>query len=549
MQTDKKIHLTVIQNGIGAPLDAPIHVPTPAALDGRKMLSLERPPEGSGPQRASSYVVYVDLPDDSEHMLLTHAYTGAYDRVSRRVATYVRSLEPVHAPKPLYGTWSPEPPVDGNVIAPAADTIERLRRRGYLTCMTQEEEETYFTYVASRLHHVSLQRQPGYVLMPTYQCNLRCSYCFQDHMRTNPAYRHLLTSMDPPMVDRIWRGMDQIDLAHGLDLDHRLPRGITLFGGEPLLAESRPIIDYIMKKAHETGGAHFSAVSNATDLHVYRDVLGPGGIAAIQVTIDGPPREHDQRRIYADGSGSFERIAENVTMALECGTTISLRMNVDRDNVAQLPELAEEFQRRGWDQSPNFSAYVAAVHAATNNVDKRSTLNSWELGQAIADLQRRFPAMALIATPDDGLLQRTRMLFEKRGDPLPLLRSSFCGAHTTMYVIDPFADIYACWERTGEPATRIGAIAEDGEVRINSALFNTWRRRNVTTNPVCRKCRYATYCGGGCAAYAEQQHGDMFTNFCDGFGKRFRESVAHAYADFVSGVKRPRATAAGVCDL
>src|SRR5439155_2785320 len=107
------------------------------------------------------------------------------------------------------------------------------------------------------------------------------------------------------------------------------------------------------------------------------------------------PREHDQRRIYADGSGSFERIAENVTMALECGTTISLRMNVDRANVGQLPELAAEFRRRGWDQSPHFSAYVAPVHAATNNVDKRSTLNSWELGQAIADLQRRFPAMTL----------------------------------------------------------------------------------------------------------------------------------------------------------
>jgi len=350
-------------------------------------------------------------------------------------------------------------------------------------------------------------------------------------------------------VDRIWRGMDNIDAAHGIDLTDRPPRNITLFGGEPLLAESRPLIDYMMKKASETGGANFNAVSNCTDLHAYRDVLGPGGIGAIQVTLDGPPEEHDQRRIYADGSGSFERIAENVTMALERGTVISARMNIDRNNVGRLPALAAEFERRGWDRSPLFSAYVAAVHAHNENVEKGSTLDSWQLGQAIAGLQEEFPAMALINKPDDGLLQRVRGLFERRADPMPLLKSSFCGAHTSMYVIDAFADIYACWERTGDAKMRIGAIAEDGEVRMNSALFNMWRRRNVTTNPVCRSCRYNTYCGGGCAIYAGEQHGgDMFTNFCDGFGKRFRDSVARAYGDFVSGAPA-RPVPESVCDM
>ncbi|HEY7511560.1 MAG TPA: radical SAM protein [Vicinamibacteria bacterium] len=542
-----KLHLPVLQ--AGGVLDAPLRLPGAATPEGRELPALERPPEGTGPVRASSYVVYVDLPDDGERMLLTHTYTGAYDRVSRRVATYVRSLEGGPAPRPLYGAWSPEPPVDGEVVTPSEATRERLFRRGYLTRMTREEEEAYFSLIASRIHHLTLQRQPGYVLMPTYQCNLRCAYCFQDHMRTNPAFSHLLRSMSTAMVDRIFRGMDQIDAAHGIDLAHRPPRGITLFGGEPLLAQSRPLIDYIMKKAAESGGATFTAVSNCTELHAYRDVLGPKGIASVQVTLDGPPEEHDQRRIYADGSGSFARIAENVTMALERGTVISARMNIDRGNVGRLPVLAEEFQRRGWDRFPNFSAYVAAVHAANDNVEKRSTLDTWELGQAIADLQERFPAMALINKPDSGLLQRVRGLFEQRADPMPLLKSSFCGAHNTMYVIDAFADIYACWERTGDAKTRIGAIAEDGEVRMNSALFNMWRRRNVTTNPVCRQCRYNTYCGGGCAAYAEQQHGgDMFTNFCDGYGKRFRDAVARAYGDFVAGAPA-RQAAESVCDM
>ena len=36
--------------------------------------------------RTSSYVIYVDLPDQADRCLLTHGYTGAYDVVSRPVA-------------------------------------------------------------------------------------------------------------------------------------------------------------------------------------------------------------------------------------------------------------------------------------------------------------------------------------------------------------------------------------------------------------------------------------------------------------------------------
>ena len=35
--------------------------------------------------RTSSYVIYVDLPGNPDEMLLVQTYTGAFDRVSRRV--------------------------------------------------------------------------------------------------------------------------------------------------------------------------------------------------------------------------------------------------------------------------------------------------------------------------------------------------------------------------------------------------------------------------------------------------------------------------------
>lgn len=86
--------------------------------------------------RTSSYIVYVDLPGEKERMLLVHGFTGAYDKVSKRVAMYLRSLELHRPPRPLYGTWSIEPPPSGKVEPPSDETLTALRRRGYLTDLT-----------------------------------------------------------------------------------------------------------------------------------------------------------------------------------------------------------------------------------------------------------------------------------------------------------------------------------------------------------------------------------------------------------------------------
>lgn len=533
-----KVRLPVLQAKHAVPLEVPLALPeAPYRPADIPLIDRRALPLDGRPHRASSYTIYVDLPGNTEEMLLVHAYTGAYDKVSRRVATYLRSLESRHAPKPLYGDWSPVPRVEGEVLPPSDEAIARLKKRGYMTQMTPDEEEAFFTDFASKVHLRSIHRRPGYILMPTYQCNLRCLYCFQDHMRTDSAYGHLLQTMNRRMVDRVFAGMKQIEAAHGIFEDGDMPRDITLFGGEPLLEESRPIIEYIIHKALEPGKANISAITNGTDLHAYEDLLGPGKISFLQITVDGPPREHDKRRIYADGSGSFERIARNVDMALERGVQIGMRMNIDRNNIELLPHIANEFVARGWYERPGFSAYVAPVHGEREPANGKTTFTSWQLNQAMAELKARHPNVARISFGDGNLMHRVRRLFGMREDPLPAFRSVYCSAHTTMYVVDPFGDLYACWERTGNASLRMGHIADSGDVFMRREIMEAWRSRNVTSNPVCRKCRYAPYCGGGCAALAEEHGGDMHKSYCDGFAKRFRASVAGAYLEHQAGVR------------
>lgn len=497
--------------------------------------------------RTSSYTIYVELPDNAAEVLLVHGFTGAYDRVARPVASFLRAREAGRPPKPLYGEWTTDLELAAAPAAPEPATLAALERRGHLTHLTPEEETAAFSGLVAKLHHRSLMARPSYILMPTYNCNLRCSYCFQDSLRTDPARRALLRVMAPAMVDRIFAAMLHIESARQ---DVGAPgdaRRIGFFGGEPLMAETRPIVQYIMKRAREHGNPSFWAVTNATGLEHFHDLLGPDGIADLQITLDGPPAEHDQRRVHADGSGSFELIARNLDLALARGVIVSVRINVDRNNCAMLPALAAEIVARGWPGSPNFSVYTAPIWAGNGQTDPATTFGSWELDREIERLRLEHDSMRIVGTPDDRLKAQVRRIFDERYDPLPSFRTAYCGAHTNMYIFDAFGDIYACWERTGDARIRIGSIDAAGAPSLRAELNDEWRSRTVTSNPVCNRCRYALYCGGGCAIRAVQTSGQFFKNYCDSFQQRFRVTVQEAHSDHLHG--RAGLNQSRVCDL
>jgi uncharacterized protein len=462
------------------------------------------------------------------------------------VADFLRSLEAKRAAKPLYGDWSVAP-AGVPAATPSDATIEALREQGYLTEFSCDEEETFFGRLATALHERAARQSPSYIFMPSYDCNLRCSYCYQDHMRSDCSFHHLLRTMRPAMIDRIFAALPQIEARHGLTAVRR--RNIGLFGGEPLLAAHRSIIEHLLEKAFETApDSALWAVTNGTEIDAYRDLLGPAGIARLQITLDGPPEKHDQKRIYADGSGSYERIAENITMALEAGAEVSIRLNIDRANLGDLPEIAAEIIACGWDRHPRFSAYTSPVRPGNGKTDRASTLSSWELDRELAAMREEHPELRVISRPDEGLKAKARRIFDTRGEILPSLRPSFCSAHDRMYIFDSFGDIYGCWERTGNPSVRLGCVTPEGGVELAFDQIEAWRTRTVASNPVCRRCRYALHCGGGCAVLALEQNGKLHSNYCDGFAARFRANVAEAFLEHAAGVK-PEHTQERVCDL
>jgi uncharacterized protein len=426
--------------------------------------------------------------------------------------------------------WKENLDTPESVRVPPEATIEILKRRGYLTEKTVEQEAVLLEKAADVLHQTA-SRRLSYIFMPTYDCNLRCAYCFQDKMRTDPAFRPLLRTMSTELVDRIFKAMPTIEKLHGIESGRPTRRNIGFFGGEPLLAKNRPVIEHILERQRDNGGGTFWAVTNGTELSAYWDVLHPDAISELQITLDGPPAEHDRRRIRPSGKGTFSRIAGNIDRALRQGVTVSVRINLDRDNLAHLPALAAEMSHRGWVGQRGFSAYAAPITASEPNADRDRLFDSWQLNQALARMREEWPNVAIVGTSDDRLVSRVGRIFsgEADVDPLEFQSSSFCGAHTGMYIFDAFGDIYACWERTGDARVRIGHITDVGEVEFNRFLEMKWRSRTIAASKACTKCSYSLYCGGGCAVLAEAKNGGFFTNHCDGYSQRFRSAVAKAY--------------------
>src|SRR5579875_2429595 len=208
--------------------------------------------------------------------------------------------------------------------------------------------------------------------------------------------------------------------------------------------------------------------------------------------------------------------------------------------------LAEEIIARGWDKYQYFSAYTGPIHAANENVSVKTTFDSWALDKALNEKRLHYPAMRVIRRPDDPLKDMAQRLIEQQGQPF--LHAQFCGAHASMYVIDSFANVYACWERTGDPSIRIGHITPQGKYEAEANLNQMWRSRNVTTNKICRQCRYAMNCGGGCAVRTKGGGENIFSNFCDGYAARYRASVAEAYLAHKAGIKLADQIE-NVCDL
>ena len=146
-------------------------------------------------------------------------------------------------------------------------------------------------------------------ILPTFGCDLACSYCFVGKKTGTMARVHA----------------------------QRLPSmHVDWFGGEPLLA--LPIVERLSGGLQRLCASHeipyrAQIITNGTQVTPAAvDVLLRSAVDRVQISIDGPAAVHDRRRPSKAGrQSSFDQIVDALPL-LVGRFTIRLRINIDTRN-------------------------------------------------------------------------------------------------------------------------------------------------------------------------------------------------------------------------
>ncbi len=274
--------------------------------------------------RQSAYTIVVPL--NKELFILLHGYSGAIDVVNEKIVSILER-----------NIFNIEKSID-------SDLIKVLLKRGYLTTKTIEEEQAYVERLAQALHRKEKLLTASFTVLITYNCNFRCPYCFERNSDVIKLHNNV---MNKGMADNMFKCIENI-----LSTKQGSTTNILLYGGEPLLAENKSVVTYIVNEG-EKRGYTFKAITNGYDLDIFSNLLAPNKIGSIQVTIDGMETMHNSKRVHKDGIPTFSKIVSNIGLALNNNVKVTVRYNTDKSNIEDLIQLSDYFETIGYTKNSN----------------------------------------------------------------------------------------------------------------------------------------------------------------------------------------------------
>jgi len=396
------------------------------------------------------------------------------------------------------------------------DELEKqFLERGHFTALPHEAEREKLAAAAGAMHERS-RMSPSFTIVTDTDCNYRCVYCFEKHLQHSPGER---TAMEPGNVPAVYRAIEEISGGNPQD------RRIALYGGEPLNAKNRDIVFSIVE-AEQAKSFSFSAITNGHCLDAFLPLLGKGGIEEIQVTLDGPRKIHDKRRVALDGSSSCDRIIANLRrVAEETDTEIHVRVNADQENAGSLAALFADLEAEGLLGYPQrIIFYVSPVFGGD------APLGNAGVEDALEKLKGSYPALH-VGSPrrydGDAILHGLLEQAPYR------LKSAYCGAATGSYIFLPDGTIASCLEALGKEHNAIGRYSEHGAA-LGGEAHDLWRNRSAANIPQCLECKYCLVCCGGCPVQAMERHGTLYAPDCGDFPQTFPAILADAAERFLA---------------
>lgn len=370
---------------------------------------------------------------------------------------------------------------------------EEFLQKGYVADPGRENTEYQLKYISFLEEREQEEMQLFFV--PTYSCNFTCSYCYQS------GYDAKAKLLSKEITDAFFNFIAR-----------QFPKRkkyITLFGGEPLLdsAPYRERIAYFIEKAKENR-LDLAIVTNGYYIESYLDLLDAGFTREIQVTLDGTGDVHNRRRRLKDNSPTFDKIVANIDATLARNIPVNLRMVVDKDNINDLPALADFAIQKGWTQNPLFKTQIGRNYELHYCQDGQSKLfDRLSLYKELLALMQNHPQIVEFHKPAFSVI---RFLEENGKLPDPLFDA--CPACKSEWAMDYTGTIYSCTATVGKPGEKLGTFFP--EIQLNEEKIKVWQQRDVMQIEKCRTCNMQLICGGGCGSIAFNQNKSILSPDC-----------------------------------
>lgn len=333
------------------------------------------------------------------------------------------------------------------------------------------------------------------ILLPTEQCNFRCTYCYEDFILGR-------------MSEATQRGIERF-------LEKRVPKieslRISWFGGEPLAAKD--IVLRLSRHAHELALAHdvvFSGglTTNAytLDQRLFRDLLACRQ-NFFQITLDGLGATHDEVRRLANGRGTFDRIWANLEgmKAVDEPFEVLIRIHVRRQNIenlgAMMLKLGETFAdddrfRLDFEHLRNLGGAGGAsvVDALSRDevgpIDRRlRAIYRSQRADASADLGAPSELEAALAVAK----QAGESAGAQRAEDLAAGGNYICyAARANSLLVRSNGRIGKCTVALNDNRNDLGALREDGTLEIDNDKLRPWLRGLQDMDPETLGCPLAT---------------------------------------------------------
>ena len=318
------------------------------------------------------------------------------------------------------------------------------------------------------------------ILLPTYNCNLRCVYCYAnsgDSAKATMSRELGRAAIDHVLKNSQNKGTKKVVLAfHG--------------GGEPTVAWPLVIevIGYAKAKSSENGiDLRIQITTNGVLSDKKREWIINNDIG-IQVSFDGPRDIQNIQRPILGGIGSFDQVLKTIRFFEKKHHPYGIQTVITKASVMRMVEIVDFFHE---------VSGIKEIHFEPLFMCGRCIYSGWEEPAANDFIPEFLKAWKHAASLSINL--HTSL------SSLDSIHSSFCGAAGRNFIVSPEGNVTACLEVPNFRDSRseifiYGSYNNEKKFVINQDKLTFLASRNIYNMPGCRNCFAAWHCGGDCLA-------------------------------------------------